>query len=75
MDPKVETDARTAHVLVVDDDRLIREMTKDALSEEGFVVDVAASGADALEAIHLHGPYAVVITDLSMPEMDGFELM
>ncbi len=75
MHPKVETDAQGARVLVVDDDRLIRVMTHDALSEEGFTVDMAASGADALEAIRLHGPYAVVITDLSMPEMDGLALM
>jgi YesN/AraC family two-component response regulator len=50
-------------------------MTRDALTEEGFLVDTASSGGDALESIEKHGPYAVVITDLSMPEMDGLELM
>ena len=59
----------------MDDDRLIREMTQDALLAEGFCVDVASSGAEAIESLRLRGPYAVVLTDLSMPEMDGLELM
>jgi diguanylate cyclase (GGDEF)-like protein len=75
MNPKHQSDAYGTRILVVDDDRLIREMTRDALTEEGFLVDTASSGGDALESIEKHGPYAVVITDLSMPEMDGLELM
>jgi len=62
-------------VLVVDDDRMIREMTRDALSAEGFRVSLAASGAEALEALAGEGPFELVITDLSMRGMDGLELL
>ncbi len=62
-------------VLVVDDDRLIREMTRDALVQEGFRVATAASGREALSRLGDEGPFDVVITDLSMREMDGLELL
>ncbi len=62
-------------VLVVDDDRLIREMVRDALAEEGFRVLVAASGPEALVRLRDDGPFEVMITDLSMREIDGLELM
>jgi diguanylate cyclase (GGDEF)-like protein len=62
-------------VLVVDDDRLIREMVRDALAEEGFRVLAVASGAEALDRLRHDGPFELMITDLSMREMDGLELM
>jgi diguanylate cyclase (GGDEF)-like protein len=68
-------EAAGSRILVVDDDRLIREMTRDALAEEGFRVAVAASGSEALTTLTQDGPFDVVVTDLSMPEMDGLELI
>jgi diguanylate cyclase (GGDEF)-like protein len=62
-------------VLVVDDDRLIREMTRDALVQEGFRVATAASGREALSRLGDEGPFDLVMTDLSMREMDGLELL
>lgn len=62
-------------VLVVDDDRLIREMTRDALVQEGFRVATAASGREALSRLGDEGPFDLVVTDLSMREMDGMELL
>jgi CheY-like chemotaxis protein len=62
-------------VLVVDDDRLIREMTRDALVQEGFRVATAASGREALSRLGDEGPFDLVLTDLSMREMDGMELL
>ena len=62
-------------VLVVDDDQLIREMTRDALAQEGFRVHLATSGNEALEWLGRNGPVELLLTDLSMREMDGFELM
>ena len=61
-------------VLVVDDDLLIREMTSDALVSEGFRVSTAASGPEALDLLQREGAVDVVITDLSMREMDGLQL-
>jgi len=62
-------------VLVVDDDRLIREMISDALVEDGCDVRMAASGSDALEELRSGASFDVVITDLSMREMDGMQLL
>ncbi len=62
-------------VLVVDDDRLIREMARDALAQEGFRVHPAESGSEALDWLRRNGPVQLMLTDLSMREMDGFELM
>ena len=62
-------------VLVVDDDRLIREMTRDALVQESFRVATAATGREALSRLGDEGPFDLVITDLSMREMDGLELL
>jgi diguanylate cyclase (GGDEF)-like protein len=62
-------------ILVVDDDRLIREMTRDVLVEDGLQVSVVASGGEAMAQIGDQGPFDVVVTDLSMREMDGLELL
>jgi diguanylate cyclase (GGDEF)-like protein len=62
-------------VLVVDDDRLIREMTRDVLVTDGLGVTLAASGPEAMARIEESGPFDVVVTDLSMREMDGLELL
>jgi len=62
-------------VLVVDDDADVREGLCDLLVEEGFSVASAANGADALD--HLRQPCLpdVVLLDLRMPEMDGYEFL
>jgi diguanylate cyclase (GGDEF)-like protein len=62
-------------VLVVDDDRLICEMTSDALQEDLFEVEKAHSALEALAALRERPPFEIVITDLCMREMDGLQLM
>jgi chemosensory pili system protein ChpA (sensor histidine kinase/response regulator) len=60
--------------LVVDDSRAIREAMTSMLGREGWIVDVAEDGARALQmAKQLR--YDLVVTDLEMPEMGGFELI
>jgi diguanylate cyclase (GGDEF)-like protein len=61
-------------VLVVDDDRLIREMVRDALAALDIRVVCAGSGPTALALIDDDGPFDLVVTDLSMREMDGLAL-
>jgi DNA-binding response OmpR family regulator/anti-sigma regulatory factor (Ser/Thr protein kinase) len=62
-------------ILVVDDDPLILRSLSDALASDGHVVVTAGSGEaaiDAFSAARMHRePFAVVITDLGMPHMDG----
>lgn len=61
-------------VLAVDDSLTIRELLKRCLLDAGFDVDVAVDGMDGLEKLELAKP-DVVITDINMPRMDGFEFI
>jgi len=65
------------NILVCDDEKNMRFLLTDLLGDEGYTIETAADGAEGLQKIKDHNPhhYAVVITDVSMPEMDGFELI
>jgi CheY-like chemotaxis protein len=65
--------ART--VLVVDDDPLVLEVTADMLKDFGCEVVTAASGMDALERLSVNAKIEILVTDLNMPGMDGYELV
>ena len=65
--------ANGKRVLIVDDDRFITRVLKMKLEQEGFQVFTAHNGCEGLEQIKKHGPQ-VVITDLNMPKMGGWEL-
>ena len=60
-----------SYVLVVDDDPAIRGLVGDALRSEGYTVDLAAHGREALDAMRARRPSTVVL-DLMMPVMDGW---
>jgi CheY-like chemotaxis protein len=61
-------------VLVVDDDRDARELIKRILNDCGATVRIAGSAREALALIHEAQP-RLLISDLGMPEVDGFELL
>ena len=61
-------------VLVVDDDRAVTSLLKRGLSYEGFAVETASSGPEALAAARERPPDAVVL-DVMMPEMSGLEVL
>ncbi|GAB4216089.1 MAG: hypothetical protein OHK0013_42200 [Sandaracinaceae bacterium] len=61
-------------VLVVDDEKVIREILADFLSMEGFQVRTAEDGAAALVEISRQ-PFDLVLSDLKMPNMGGLELL
>jgi PAS domain S-box-containing protein len=62
-----------ARILIADDDLGIRKSLGELLAGEGCVVDTAADGMEALEKIDRDG-YDVLISDVVMPRMDGYEL-
>ena len=62
-----------ARVLIADDDLGIRKSLAELLAGEGCVVDTAADGQEALEKIAKDG-FDVLISDVVMPRMDGYEL-
>jgi two-component system cell cycle sensor histidine kinase/response regulator CckA len=62
-------------VLLVEDDQAVRRLAKVVLTERGYRVLEADSGAAALEVAALHvGPIDLLLTDVMMPRMDGREL-
>lgn len=61
-------------ILVVDDEPELREAVKDLLSRNGYIVEQAVSGKDALVKTR-NSPFHLVITDIVMPEMDGIALL
>jgi signal transduction histidine kinase/CheY-like chemotaxis protein len=63
-----------AQVLVVDDDWKTREMLRRTLAKEGWTVAEASNGLEAISLLERGRP-VLVLLDLMMPEMDGFELL
>jgi CheY-like chemotaxis protein len=62
-------------VLVVDDDEAIREATRVLLEEEGYVVEEARDGAEAMERLAAEPAPALILLDLMMPVMNGSALL
>ncbi|NUS94036.1 MAG: response regulator, partial [Nocardia sp.] len=60
-------------ILVVDDDRAVRESLRRSLTFNGYTVDLAVDGIDALEKATADRPDALVL-DVMMPRLDGLEV-
>jgi two-component system cell cycle sensor histidine kinase/response regulator CckA len=70
--PRAESDAR---ILVVDDERAIRDWAASALARRGYSVVAVASASEALRILSAGaGDINLVLTDIKMPEIDGIEL-
>ncbi len=64
----------TWYVLIVDDETANREVFADTLQYFGAKVATASNGLEALQIIHMQTP-TLILTDLAMPKMDGWELL
>ncbi len=73
----VRADAAARHVLIVDDDRTANERLRRIFQHDGWEVSLANSGAQALKLLETRAKKLpdVVLVDLIMPEMDGYELV
>jgi DNA-binding NtrC family response regulator len=70
----LESLVQTASILVVDDEENAREGLSKILSKEGYRVETAANGKEAIDSLKRQR-YDLVITDMRMPLMDGFEVL
>jgi DNA-binding response OmpR family regulator len=61
-------------ILLVEDDRFFRDVYSNLLHAEGYQVETASSGAAGLEMLG-RGQYALVITDLILPDISGLEIL
>jgi CheY-like chemotaxis protein len=59
-------------ILVVEDDTAIRQTIAELLEDEGFAVECAVNGADALARLERSAAPALILLDLTMPVMDGW---
>jgi two-component system, cell cycle sensor histidine kinase and response regulator CckA len=65
-----------AHILVVDDEPVVRRFTCRVLEEAGYRVATAVDGAEALHLVRERGePVRVVVSDIVMPRLNGVELL
>src|SRR4051812_33213053 len=62
--------AGTVRILVVEDERRLAELLKDGLAGEGFAVDLAHDGREALW-LATENPYDVIVLDVMLPYLDG----
>ena len=67
---EIETDSQS--ILIVEDDEITRDMLTKSLETNDFKVIVAKNGKEALQRVNKAKP-ALILLDLMMPEMDGFE--
>jgi DNA-binding response OmpR family regulator len=70
----VERKLNQCGVLVVEDDPAIRRLVRMVLEREGYCVEVAADGVEAVLKLGLN-EFDVIILDLMMPNLDGFAFM
>ena len=69
---KHDIETKSQSILIVEDDEVTREMLKKSLETNNFKVVTAINGKDGLERVKKAKP-ALILLDLMMPEMDGFE--
>lgn len=71
---KTDTETKGQVVLIVDDDEFLLEMYALKFKQEGFVVEIAQTGPEALDKAGSVKPDAILL-DVVLPEMDGFAVL
>ena len=64
-----------AKILVVDDESRMRKLVKDFLTREGYTVLEARDGMEAMDLFYEDKEIALIILDVMMPKMDGWEVL
>lgn len=64
-----------AKILIVDDEKAIRSTLRDILELEGYEVEEAENGVDAVAKVQQNAKFNLVLSDIKMPQMDGVEVL
>jgi DNA-binding NtrC family response regulator len=67
-------DRKDVRILVIDDEPMMADSLKQNLSEDGYTVDTASTGAEAIELFDTGGQH-IAICDIQLPDMDGIEVL
>ncbi|MBF0102331.1 MAG: response regulator [Desulfobacterales bacterium] len=70
--PQVNTEAKAVHILLAEDNRVNQQLVLRLLAKKGYTADVVCTGKEAVNALKKR-MYDLVLMDVQMPEMDGFE--
>lgn len=62
-------------ILLIDDDQFLLDIYSTKFKEEGFDIEIALGGEEALEKVRDEGDFTIVLFDLVMPGVDGFQLL
>lgn len=73
--PVQKLDGTGRKILVIDDDLAIRVLLQAVLKRMKFDVELAEDGADGLEKIQKNGAYDLILLDLMMPRLNGYEFI
>jgi DNA-binding response OmpR family regulator len=74
MELEVKDLDKHARILIVDDDETIRTTMKAILEDEGYVVDLASTGEEAIR-LTMKTTYNIALLDIRLPDMEGVELL
>jgi len=74
MEMEVKDLDKHARILVVDDDETIRTTMKAILEDEGYMVDLASTGEEAIQ-LTMKTTYNIALLDIRLPDMEGVELL
>ena len=71
--PQLTSPAKAARILIVDDENLNRELLRIILAPDGFELQMASGGKEAL-AMVVENPPDLILLDVMMPELNGYEV-
>ena len=61
----------SGHILLVEDEDMVRAVAERALTRQGYTVDTACDGEEAVEMLRAGTDYDLIVSDVVMPNMDG----
>ena len=71
---KIKNNGKVNHILIVDDEPINHQVLKNHLSSEKYQITMAMNGEDALKALNNGNTYDLVLLDVMMPRMNGYEV-